>query len=145
VVNLGYKFQLLELLLPPKSNIWNRISKGYGIPKVNNLYWTTVHGRLLTLENLEKRVIQGPSRCVLCKNLEENHCHLFFDCPYTKKVWKQAFTEIEIRLVLPHSWKEMFTTWHKKYIGNFLNEHILKRVGLQCQSLSTRIYGSQET
>jgi hypothetical protein len=43
--------------------------------------------KILTWENLVKRGIVGPSRCVLCGNNEENVRHIFVDCSFTKDIW----------------------------------------------------------
>jgi hypothetical protein len=56
------------------SKIWMSDS----LPKVNTFCWVMVHGKLLTRENLQKRGLQGPTRCVLCREHGEiNLPHLF--------------------------------------------------------------------
>jgi hypothetical protein len=65
-----------------------------GLPKINIFCWIMVHGKLLTTENLQKREIQGPSRCALCRVEEEMIHHLFFEFFFSKLVWKAAFAGI---------------------------------------------------
>jgi hypothetical protein len=66
---------------------WKNVWEPLAIPKVNFFFWTLVHNKLLTGDNLEKRNIVGPHRCVLCSNNSETAQHLFMDCIFAKEVW----------------------------------------------------------
>jgi hypothetical protein len=61
----------------------------------------------------------------LCTSEAETQYNLFFDFPFSNRVWNLTFEEIEHRMVLPRSWNGMFTSWSKKYARTFLNEPIL--------------------
>jgi hypothetical protein len=65
-VKNGYLAHILSLPLHQQSMIWKSLWHNHWIPKINTFYWIMVHGNLLTLDNLQKRGIQGPSRCALC-------------------------------------------------------------------------------
>jgi hypothetical protein len=71
--------------------------------------------KILTWENLVKRGIVGPSKCVLCGNKEENVKHLFVDCDFTKDIWYN----IQKKLKCKGFWEggqiaECFHNWVKK-------------------------------
>jgi len=66
LVKEGYGSLILQLPHPPSSKIWGKIWHMDGLPKINNFCWELVHGKILMMENLKSRKIQGPSRCVLC-------------------------------------------------------------------------------
>eukprot|EP00253_Pinus_taeda_P034784 PITA_34784 len=66
---------------------WKKAWDSLALPKVNFFFWTLVHNKLLTGDNLEKRNIAGPHRCVLCNNNLETTQHLFLECNFAKAVW----------------------------------------------------------
>jgi hypothetical protein len=66
---------------------WKNVWEPLAIPKVNFFIWTLVHNELLKGDNLDKRNIAGPHRCVLCNNNFETTQHLFMDCIFAKEVW----------------------------------------------------------
>jgi hypothetical protein len=47
------------------TTFWEDVWEPLAIPKVNFFFWTLVHNKILTGDNLEKRNIAGPHRCVL--------------------------------------------------------------------------------
>eukprot|EP01018_Ginkgo_biloba_P006041 Gb_41349 [translate_table: standard] len=65
-----------------------------GLPKVNLFAWLNCHSAVLTNGNLKRRGFHGPSRCVLYENQQEMVFHLFRDCTFSKKSWKEASTLI---------------------------------------------------
>jgi hypothetical protein len=83
----AYEVQLLEEEVADTpfwySDLWQ-----WQIPlKVKLFTWLVLEHKILTWENLVKRGIVGPSKCVLCGNKEENINHLFVDCDFSKEIW----------------------------------------------------------
>ena len=68
--------------------IWKKVWHPDSIPKVNSFIWLLLHNKLLTVENLRKRGILGPSQCALCNSAEETSSHLFLQCEVSKIAWK---------------------------------------------------------
>ena len=100
--NSAYGYRVF-LALPNATNnpaIWKNLWNSPTLPKIDLFYWTMVHGRILTGDNLEKHGFEGPFRCPLCYGTSETILHLFFSCPYTKYVWDQItipwFGKIEL-------------------------------------------------
>lgn len=58
------------------------------LPKVKFFNWTLLKSKILTVENLRKKGILGPSICCLCRVAEESSNHLFLECSFTRKCWK---------------------------------------------------------
>ena len=52
----------------PQDNFWKKVWNTDYIPKVNSFFLHLMHNKILTVENLTKRRIEGPSRCVLCNS-----------------------------------------------------------------------------
>jgi hypothetical protein len=64
--------------------------------KVKLFNWLLLEERILNLENLNKRGIYGPSRCVLCGNNEETMSHLFLECSFIKSIWQTILKELKL-------------------------------------------------
>jgi hypothetical protein len=77
---------------------WKRVWDQSAIPKVNFFFWTLMHNKLLTGDNLEKRNIMGPHRCALCNNNSESAQHLFMDCTFAKEVWGLVLQDFQITI-----------------------------------------------
>jgi hypothetical protein len=75
--------------------------------------------KIITAENLQKRGIAGPSRCALCMASEESIQHLFFECPFTLKIWDLMITSLQSKFHPPSNWNDMFIHWKQIYAGNF--------------------------
>lgn len=63
------------------SKLWGKFWNGDGHPKINIFCWELVHEKILTIDNLKKRKISSPSRCVLCGNTADTIKHLFVTVP----------------------------------------------------------------
>lgn len=50
--------------------------------------WTVLKGRVLMVENLNRRNMMLINRCTLCKSTEESVRHLFNDCAFSQLVWR---------------------------------------------------------
>ncbi|XP_020262542.1 uncharacterized protein LOC109838519 [Asparagus officinalis] len=67
---------------------------------------TNVSIWLHTKENLIKKGWQGDSTCILCDIYSESCEHLFFECSFTKSVWKH-FCEYYLPFIWPTSLYEL--------------------------------------
>jgi hypothetical protein len=58
-------------------------------PQKDKLFmWVALNNRISTWEIMNMRQIEGPRRCVLCKNAIESTFHILITCPFNMKVWK---------------------------------------------------------
>lgn len=60
----------------------------YNIPKASLVTWMAILGRLNTGDRLKMFGITQTSECVLCNAPNKDHNHLFFDCPFSFRVWE---------------------------------------------------------
>ncbi|KAK9723626.1 hypothetical protein RND81_05G013500 [Saponaria officinalis] len=67
----------------------------FALPKHRVVCWTAYHGRLATIDNLQKRGFCFVNRCFLCKQDAESHGHLFFRYTYVCQLWRDLMREIE--------------------------------------------------
>ena len=78
-VKEGFKLLLFDLAIASE-NMWKKVWQSDCIPKINCFIWLLMHNKLLTVDNLSKRGIEGPSRCALCNSDLESALHLFLQC-----------------------------------------------------------------
>lgn len=55
-------------------------------PKLRIFTWLLHRNKILTKDNLTKKGCVGSTKCCFCTN-EESVTHLFFLCPFVKKIW----------------------------------------------------------
>ncbi|KAJ9536407.1 hypothetical protein OSB04_un000420 [Centaurea solstitialis] len=69
--------------------------KGH-IPKLSFCLWTACHGKLPTQDRIASWCSnQADLCCVFCNNCMDSHDHLFFDCIYSKDVWRRLKKEYD--------------------------------------------------
>ena len=83
-VKSTYKLMFEKNLEP---NDWGNVWFNHLILKNNIFWWTTIHGKIVTIDNLIKRGFQISNRCYMCKREEESINHLFLHCRFSFKVW----------------------------------------------------------
>jgi ribonuclease HI len=95
--------------------VWKQIWECFSIPKINFFFWTLFQNKILTGENLCKRNILGPHRCVFCKKALETTVHIFLECEYAQKTWTSFLTGLNVRPPVNSSISEMFVSWKARY------------------------------
>jgi hypothetical protein len=114
----------------PNPSHWKFIWSTLSIPKVDLFCWNIAHRSILTTENLKKRGLEGPSRCSLCKNHEENIDHLLLSCAYSKGVWQEVLPTDTPSSVLPAITAELLSNWAVSSPFSLVNKNMLKKVSL---------------
>ncbi|CAN0884957.1 Putative ribonuclease H protein At1g65750 [Linum grandiflorum] len=109
----------------PASCIWRK-----EVPKkIQGFMWLVYLGRILTMDNLQKRGLIAPNRCSLCKRAAESIDHIFLECSYSQKIWNRfsstlSFTgpHYHIMTKVIKGWKGMnFTVEFDLFRGVFLH------------------------
>ena len=68
------------------AQLWNQ-----GLwPKITLFIWLLPKGKILTWDNLKKRGMTGPLKCVLCNKAEETMDHLLNRCQCSRTMWKEG-------------------------------------------------------
>jgi len=70
--------------VPWAGMVWHK----FVVPKHTLTAWRALKGRLLTKRRMIKRGVNLDPTCVLCEDQEEDMEHLFWNCQYTKEVWR---------------------------------------------------------
>ncbi|GJT51140.1 RNA-directed DNA polymerase, eukaryota, reverse transcriptase zinc-binding domain protein [Tanacetum coccineum] len=90
-------------------------------PKQAFIIWMAVQGKLLTQDRMVW--LQGNDlKCPLCKGCSDSHKHLFFECPFAKKVTTVAGTlylgvVLGMSLFDPFSWVSLALGGSNFYLG----------------------------
>eukprot|EP00253_Pinus_taeda_P011429 PITA_11429 len=92
-------------------NVWDPLA----LPKVNFFFWTMAHKKLLTCDNLAKRNIVGPHRCVLCNSNLETSQHLFLECNFAKQVWSIILQNFQITIPSQTYVADLYANWNRIY------------------------------
>jgi hypothetical protein len=92
----AYEVQLMEDMEEEPTFWYTELWKWQLPLKVKLFIWLMLEQKILTWENLAKRGIIGPSRCVLCGNNEETMYHLFVECSFTKDIWFTILKELKL-------------------------------------------------
>ena len=127
IVKEGYRVISNNESISREYNKWIKFWCNDGLPKINAFIWILDHWKIMTAENLKKRGIQGPLRYVLCKEAEETIDHLFLHCNFSTEVWTLAVQELQINLILPTNWNDLFACWKDYYHGYLLQKPDLTR------------------
>lgn len=107
---------------------WKKVWEPLALPKVNFFFWTLVHNKLLTGDNLEKKSITGPHRCVLCRNNIETAKHLFMECMFAKEVWGLILHELQISVPPFNSVADLFASWTQCYPNKIPSKSFWRKV-----------------
>ena len=81
------KINSIGLEFPNPDKIWKDLWQNVHWMKIKLFIWLVQHKKILTWENLTKRVLDGPSRCRLCDLQEEMMDHLLNLCTFTSTLW----------------------------------------------------------
>lgn len=104
IVKEGYNHLLKNLPSPPHSRLWGKIWNKDGHPKINTLCWDMVQRKILTVKNLKKQKIQGPSHYVLYSKAKEEINHVFCQCSFNLEVWIIALQLLAQVQNIPSCW-----------------------------------------
>lgn len=84
---------------------------GACLPKAGFFLWLAFQNRILTADRLSKFGIQGPSRCILCKQSYEDSNHLLYRCPYSLNCWEWLRSKLGWSVPLPKSYRDLLISW----------------------------------
>ena len=89
--------------------------------------WIAINGRLSTQDRLRKWYPGRQMACSLCDNCPDSLNHLFFECPYSLRIWKEFKKKIE-QEDLPDSWDDIVRCMIRMKCNRSIKS-ILRRVG----------------
>ena len=97
---------------------WKGVWKVKIHKRVAFFVWTTVHGQILTLDNLRLRGRILVNRCCMCHCNEETVDHLLLHCPVAHSLWVYMLQIFGIQWVMPGSVESLVYCW-SYWLGKF--------------------------
>ena len=97
----------------PSGSIW-RVS----VPsKVPFFTWEASWGKVLILEQLQRRGYSLANRCILCLSEVETVDHLLLHCVKMRVLWNLLFSLFGVAWTLSCILKETLLGWHGAFVG----------------------------
>jgi len=75
---------------------WSLIWFTQAILKQAFLLWLAVYNRLTTADRLLSWDFSGDTSCVFCRRGTESRDHLFFQCSFSSRIWKECMNRCSI-------------------------------------------------
>ena len=85
----------------PVEGVWVSLA----LTKMAFFAWETAWGKVLTLDNLQRRGRQFPNRCFLCECDEETIHHILMHFPIARSLWDLFFSLVGVKWVFLQSVK----------------------------------------
>jgi hypothetical protein len=98
---------------------WKSVWKSKVPPRVAFFSWTATLGKILTIDNLQKRGLHLVDWCCLCKESGESPDHLLLHCKIAE-LWDLVFGLFGVFWVMPRTVFDLFSTWQGPF-GNRRN------------------------
>lgn len=73
-----------------KVNLWKLVWDRHGLPRHDFIVWMDILNRLARKIKLVKWRLVSDDKCRFCNVHEETVEHLFFDCNFSNRVWKEV-------------------------------------------------------
>ena len=79
--------------------------------------WESFWGKVLTLDQLQRKGYFLANRCFLCLFEAETVNHLLLHCAKTRVFWNILFSLFGLSWILSYSVKETLLGWHGSFVG----------------------------
>lgn len=93
-------------------------------PKITLFIWLLLKGRVLTWDNIRKRGMTGPSKCVLCNKAKETMDQLLNKCKWSRRMWKEGLGSFDQTRRGPGSIQGKLQKWEDKEFKNPIVRHL---------------------
>ena len=80
-------------------------------PRVAFISWAASLGKILSIDNLQKRGIIVLDWCCMCKRCGEFADHLLLHCPIAYELWTIVFYLFGLQWVMPKGVIDLFAVW----------------------------------
>jgi len=112
-IKASYDALLDDFIPSPSWVLWKQVWKSESMPRIKIIIRTVFKGKILITDNLEKRGIQGASRCPLCSDVEESIQDLFVDCSFASQAWSSLHHLLNLKIERNSSIYAIIVKWKK--------------------------------
>ena len=113
VKSLYYIIEEVRVDLFPTSIVWN----AWVPPKVSFFAWEATWGKVLTLDQLQRRGWSLVNRSFLCYAHEESIDHILLHCEKARLLWELLFSLFRVCWAIHAFVRETLLGWHGLFIG----------------------------
>lgn len=105
----------LRMLRQPQLRVnWAKLVwSASNMPRHAFIFWLAVHDRLRTKKKLHQWGIANSDSCVFCNAEREEVDHLFFECCFSKEIWRRVLRAVNVRRE-PFVWKREVSWFSRK-------------------------------
>ena len=90
---------------------WKMVWQSKVPPRVAFFSWIAALGKILTIDNLQKRHFVVLEWCFMCKRCGESVDHLLLHCPIAYEMWSMIFCLFGICWVMPQRVVDLLNCW----------------------------------
>lgn len=105
--NLLLSQQLSSSTSVPSALCWDKMC----LPKAGLFSWLALQNQMLTTDRFRKMGYEGPSRCPLCEEAEEDKDHILINYNYVSNCWLWLCKKLGWYSSFPNSILGMFQGW----------------------------------
>lgn len=80
---------------------------------------------LSTGDRLLKWGVSGEVKCLFCRSIIECRDHLYFECGFNKRIWREAMQMCSL-ISFPTAWDEVLSKWMSDWRGKSLKVVVRK-------------------
>ena len=88
------------------NHAWSSLWKLEVPPKIRVFWWRVLNNSLPSKSELKRRHVARESHCEMCGGEDESLFHIFFDCPFAKRFWREVkrIMGVNVPDLHPASW-----------------------------------------
>ena len=101
---------------------WRHLWKSWAPAKCKRFLWLSIKSKCWTADQLTKRGLPHPDKCILYDQEEETIQHILTTCVFAIQFWHSLLSPLNLQQLVPNRREHSFATWWRK---------ITKRVGKQ--------------
>jgi len=108
---MAYKVFLYgSIQFEPRRRLW----KSWAPTKYKMFLWLAIKNKCWTADQLTKRGLPHPDKCILCDQEEETIQHILTTCVFARQFWHSVLSPLNLQQLVPNRREHSFATWWRK-------------------------------
>ncbi|XP_074293407.1 uncharacterized protein LOC141620435 [Silene latifolia] len=119
----------------PKLHWTTALHHQFIIPSHRIITSLALQQKLATLDNLAGKGLHIINRCILCKQDNETHAHLFFNCAFSKQIWEGIQSWLKISGRSSDAQTELLWSSDRRHTRHWKNGWMRASIAATCYYL----------